>query len=347
MVIGVCGYGYTGSGALFSLLNEFDNIRCLPGRRDDFELDISYCPDGLEDLEYHLCNNPAKGYGSDSAIYRFELLINDYERSYNRFTNNRFRIISKAYLDDLIQIRWPAYRVFEYERQKSSVSRKIRLLKSVIKVQLKKKKIDKAVFSVKERYLSIEPEDFVLKTKRYVSDLIGDVSNEVPILLNQPFSVTNPLNGMRFFRNPYCIIVDRDPRDLYIMAKYVYGTASMFIPTDSVENFVLYYKKIRKSQKKLNSSRILKIRFEDLVFKYDDTVQNIIEFLDGKIGYQTKKKKKFRPEISAQNTCLFRNFSKDSISLKYIEKELEEFLYPFKSSINIRDFNELNKFTFL
>ena len=123
MIIGVCGYGYTGTGAVFSLLKEYSDVKCLPGGRDDIEFTISYVPDGLEDLEYHLCINPSKGVGCDSAIYRYQLLINDFSRSHNRFTDNRFRTISEAYIESIIQVKYTAYRTFEYDRSSCALSK--------------------------------------------------------------------------------------------------------------------------------------------------------------------------------------------------------------------------------
>lgn len=39
-----------------------------------------------------------------------------------------------------------------------------------------------------------------------------------PICLDQPFSGNNPENSFKFYNNPYAIIVDNDPRDLYLAA---------------------------------------------------------------------------------------------------------------------------------
>ena len=98
MELGVCGYGYTGSGALVSLLKEFDGISFLGG--NVFEFTLSYTNDGLEDLEFSLCTNPSKGTRCDTAIYRFKLLVDMYERSYNKFTQGNFREIAYKYLAD-------------------------------------------------------------------------------------------------------------------------------------------------------------------------------------------------------------------------------------------------------
>ena len=153
MIIGICGYGFTGTGAVFSLLKEYSRIRCLPGKRDDIEFTISYMPDGLEDLEYHLCRNFVKGISSDTAIYRFQLLVRDLERSHNRFTQNRFKRLSYDYLDSLIQVRWQGIRTFEYDRNRAALIRYSRLLRSYLSTRLKRCGFNAALFPFHERYL--------------------------------------------------------------------------------------------------------------------------------------------------------------------------------------------------
>mgnify|MGYP002626464139 CR=1 FL=1 len=122
-------------------------------------------------------------------------------------------------------------------------------------------------------------------SKKYVSDIwevLGcDLSKKV--VLDQPFSGTNPLLSFRFFENPKAIIVDRDPRDLYIFTKEFlnYRTAGYQIPSDDVYGFIEYYKALRNSElreKSSNTQDVLRISFEDLVYRYDDTTEKISHF---------------------------------------------------------------------
>lgn len=347
MVVGVCGYGYSGSGAVLSLLKEYSNIQCLPGGHEDIEFNITYFPDGIEDLEYHLCINPAKGTGSDTAIYRFQLLVKDFERSHNRYTNNQFKKISEDYINKIAQIEWPAYRLFEYDRQKGSLYRNVKRYKLIISNLLKRLlKVDVSLFPTTYRYLSIRPDDFLECSRNYISKIIGDKDIEKIILLNQPFSVTNPMNGMKFFEDSFCIIVDRDPRDLYVMVKHIYGNNALFIPTDKVENFVEYYKRIRSTVNR-DDKRILYIQFEDLIYHYEETVKIIESFLEQKIGVHIKSKEYFNPEISVNNTFIYKNYEQDNSDIKYIEEQLRDYLYPFDSNTKANKNVNLSNFTFM
>lgn len=345
MVIGVCGYGYTGTGAVFSLLKEFENIRCLPGGRDDIEFTISYIPDGLEDLEYHLCTNPSKGVGCDTAIYRFQLLIDNFTRSHNRFTNGKFREISNKYIDSLVQVEYTAFRTFEYDRSTSCLKKYSKLIRNTQKNILKKFGIDRVCFPSRKRYISICPNNFETKTRDYISKIINLENKSQCLLLNQPFSVTNPSNSMRFFEDPYCIIVDRDPRDLYIMAKYVYGTFAKFIPTENVQKFITYYKALRSTNFPSNN-RILNIRFEDLIYHYDEALSKIENFLGNKLGNHINKYNFFDPNESIQNTNIYKLYN-DSLDIQNIEEQLKEWLYPFNDSDKFKKKSDLSKFTFL
>ncbi len=65
------GYGYTGSGAVIDLFKEYDDMQV----NDDFEFTLTYWPDSIEDLEFHLMKNPARFFNSDMAINRFKRFI--------------------------------------------------------------------------------------------------------------------------------------------------------------------------------------------------------------------------------------------------------------------------------
>lgn len=343
MEIGVCGYGYTGSSALVSLLREFSNVTFLDGG-EDFEFTLSYTPDGLEDLEFNLVNNPSKGVRSDISIYRFLLLVDLLERSYNKFTNNTFRQLTQDYLSKLIQVQYKGIRIFEYER--SHWKRIEKMARMLVYIKLKKKNIDVRCFPYRNRYLSIYPDDFEEYTKQYVTKILNANGNYDCILLEQPFSCGNPLNSMRFFNNPRCIIVDRDPRDLYVLCKRVFGTSALFIPTNTVEEYIEYYKRLRDDRQWRDSSIVKKIQFEDLIYKYDETVETVSSFLNG-IGDHVNKQKFFKPDFSRKNTNIFNHFKEDSEDIVKIEQELVPWLYHFPEDSGNDEATDLNSFTFL
>ncbi len=346
MELGVCGYGYTGSGALSSMLKEFDGTSCLAGNYG-YEFTLSYVTDGLEDLEFALCQNPSKGTRCDIAIYRFGLLINTLERGYNRFTGGQFRAMAESYIEDLTQVKFKAVRVFEYERSPYKIKRYERLVRGFLSRWLKNHKLPCRTFPLVDRYLSVYPENFLERTRQFVSDILTSSDAYKCLLLDQPFSVGNPLNSMRFFKDPRCIIVDRDPRDLYVMVKNVYGMNAMFIPSDTVEHFIEYYRRIHDDRLWKGSDKVLRFQFEDLIYKYEEAIESIKNFVGPVLGNHAKPKEFFKPEVSIANTNVFGKFPEDAEAIKQIEKELPEFLYHFEEGNKSSDSNvDLNYFTY-
>ena len=89
---------------------------------------------------------------------------------------------------------------------------------------------------------------------------------------------------------------------------------------------------MRESEKECNSSKVLRVKFEDLIYKYDDTLNIIINHLGFNKEDHINRKSRFNPELSIKNTQLCNNIIyKDEI--KIIEKELKEYLYDFPYSL--------------
>jgi hypothetical protein len=150
------------------------------------------------------------------------------------------------------------------------------------------------------------------------------------IVLDQPFAANNPEKSFVFFDNPKAIILERDPRDLYLLAKKVALSKARWIPSDNVEDFIKFYKLIReKSNVHTQSDQILYVKYEDLIYEYKDTSTRINNFLN--LKEHTWPKKYFQPEISINNTQLFIKYKGFENDIYKIEKELEEWLYPFEN----------------
>ena len=51
------------------------------------------------------------------------------------------------------------------------------------------------------------------------------------------------------------------------------------MPRQDVKVFVEYYKRLRENQERKDTDRILFVRFEDVIYNYDETVKRIEAFL--------------------------------------------------------------------
>lgn len=341
MIIGVCGYGATGSSAVVGLLKEFSGLQVY----GDAEFKYSYKVDGLQDLEYHLVKQHSRHVSGDMAIKRF---LDSVNYAYTPFVKksvpkNAFIELSRKYVDSLIQAKWKGIESADYEVGF--------LPKSICNLAFKKfifpnyERIFKKPYEawpVRDLYLSIRPGDFYEKTRNYTRNLLlamgADLSKS--IVLDQPFEGNAPQNSFPFFDNPKAIVVDRDPRDLFLVSKYAVRAKgeARFMPRTEVKKFVEYYKQLRIHQKRVDSENIIFIRFEDLIYNYEDTVQRIATFLH--LGTHSMPKKYFKPEISISNTQLHNKYTECKDEVEYIEKELSEYLFPYENYKKMANFGK-------
>lgn len=336
MIIGVCSFGNTGSGAVFDLLKEYDELEVLARNGADFEFKFTYMPDGIEDLEHHICTSPTRWMSSDTAIKRFSDLMFFYGKKYSiisRATKQEYKRLTSEYLSEIVQIKWPGRRLFEYMHQGEWGAFRYRIGLKLERVLRSITKKDFRVFPTVEMYFSYMPENFLDASRRYIQALINAISSggKEKIVLDQPFSGDDPEKSFKYYKDPYAIVVDRDPRDLYITAKYIYPYEDCWIPTQSVDAFIVYYKNMRK-KKHPNARNILNIKFEDLIYEYDTTVKSIELFLGIK---NHNPKTIFNPTISIKNTQLFNSYPIEKKNIEKIETELSDWIYPYEKYFEV------------
>lgn len=329
MVIGICGYGYTGSSAIVDLLKEYEELDVLVKDFSyTFEFSLPYEPDGLLDLEYHLTKAPAKHLQSDMAIYRFKQLVEWQRNPMNRITKGQFSQLTNDYIDQLVQVSYKCRRVDTRRNNRIQIywEKGLGVLQRKIERQLKRN-----VPIVKEdtRFVSVYPENFQKATREYVMRIIeaSKENDEAIRLIDQPFPPNNPEDVFHYFDNPYAIVVDRDPRDVYLLVKHFAFRGGRFIPTDRVEEYVEYFRSVRKHRPDKDPQRVIRIKFEDLIYEYQRTVKKIEEFLG--ISQHIHIGEYFKPEISMRNTQMMDMFPEEKKAIEYIEQELPEYLFPF------------------
>lgn len=328
MIIGSCGYGTTGSSIITDLFTEYDDIQVY----DTFEFVLPYIADGLEDLEYHLMRQYAKAESCDIAMRRFLRRTRWYNTPFihKPCSGRLFQQYSEEFIDEITQCKFQG--MYTVDTCTGYVLRDIFAFasKKVFMPKLIEKITHKPSFlwPCHEIRYSIEPENFYEAARRYTRKIIEATGADMskPICLDQPFSGNSPENSFPFFDDPYAIVLDRDPRDLYLSDKYSKDPNIKFLPRFNVKDFVVYYRGMRKHFKE--HDRVFRMRFEDLIYKYDESISALEKFLG--LGDHVRKKEMFNPSRSINNTQLIRLHPKDEEEVKYIEKELPEFLYPFE-----------------
>lgn len=336
MIINVSGFGWSGSGAVYDLLREYSDIKIALDGKSHFEFALLYDVDGIKDLEYHLVECPRR-INSYIAIIRFSNLLKSYNRYFNANSSfkNQFNLISKDYINSLIDFEFKGFTHFEKFQQNLLVAKYNELVKKILANRYTKKwfkyaYINYQVFNISEIKVSYRPEKFQEITIKYLQRLFSvfNESDNLPLLFDQIVPADNPSPFLKFIPNHKCIIVRRDPRDTYLLAKCVYKGRRLPIPTEKVDDFIVFYKKIVQNTFIQDSDTILSLKYEDLIYNYGETVTKIEQFLG--ISMHVRRKEWFNPEVSVNNTQLFKRYKVYEEDIKTIENELEKSLYPFE-----------------
>ena len=330
MIVGVCGFGFSGSGAVLDLLNDYSDVFVA----DKVELSFIYKPDGLEDLRRAVSLEPSRYFSSDSAIRRFIKYMDHQEKRYNQISGDQFSKLYHDFINSIVQVRWlgntsvHAYQdngMNYFLRQKIARAIRIRFEKRV-------KKINKPLWPDKEMYFSFMDENsYMLAAKQFVGGFVNAImgKNRARIIaIDQPFCANDVKKEFPFFDDCKAIVVLRDPRDLFVLAKTSLGMAGRFIPTDSVDSFIKYYKGLMGSLKKADEGLALYINFEDLIYKNQETIGMIERFLGLQDSSHTNKSK-FDPMVSINNTQLFLKYTELKDDVDQITRELSDYLYDF------------------
>lgn len=331
MIISTCGFGSTGSSAVADYLLECQNVQAF----DAIEFTLTTMVDGLEDLEYHVMQRNTRCFSSVYAIKRFRLAILNCCREWKKCTGVKKKDIMKmtdAFINEIVQVSFigdsPLIGKNSFWKHYLGYSLFIhRFIFPLEKKGILKKNHNYYPFEKIE--VSIKPSNFYEASKKYVEGILKlmGCSFDKILVLDQAFSGNDPAKSFPFFNDPYAIVVDRDPRDLFIFAKEKLLSRGRFMPTDDVNKFITYYKIMRQSQPYKNgSARIMSIHFEDLVYNYEETTEKIDSFLGVK---NIKPKSIFNPELSVANTNLKNRFPQYEKEISIIESELSDYLFDF------------------
>ena len=323
-------YMGSGSSAVTDLLREYEGINT---KNSDFEYVFLYAPDGLFDLEYKLLYNN-NAIRSDEAIKSFRKLMKELYiyggwgiANYKEKISQNFINIVDSYLNSIVTSKY--HGIWYYHQKPTKVDWIIRVIKRVLFKKTTKLKQLQLEMSM------VSSEDFYEKSRKFIVDVIKQISDtEENIVLDQLLLPHN-LNLIDNYKidGLLPIIVSRDPRDVFIMNKYFWKPRNQEIPypTD-VKEFCQYYKMMRRNEKKTNTLT-LRLNFEDLVLNYEETKQDIENFIGIDSTHHKTKFKYFNPAISVNNLQVYNRDVKYKAEVEIIELELSEYLYNFKNEI--------------
>ena len=325
MVIATCGYGSVGTSAVLDFLRGYEDIQVVP-----FEFQFLHQADGISDLKYYLTQSRER-ISCNAAITRFRRLCfkSIAGRRIKGIVGDSYESIVNEYLSSIVCATWKGRSNYDPidvgDRSGNGLVLKIQRSLSYM---IRKVNKEANFPGYKERYYSImTEEEFDAATRIFLSKLFSaagiDMSKK--LVLDMLFSATNPMQGSEYFDDIKILVIDRDPRDNYI-ASQLKKFSNKFMPADSVEHFIKYYKTSRENT--IWNEKVLKVQYEDLIYHYDETSSEIIKFL----GFTNRPENEFKyfdPDISVRYTN-FKNSKKGfEKQVELIEKELPNHLYRF------------------
>ena len=350
-IIDISGLGHSGKTSVTDLLREVNGITVHYG---SFEFGLLRLPDGMIDLKSAIVDNwsPVR---SDFAIKRFKKLYSALAPTYVEFIHPDFLKLSEEYaqsiVTDTLLVNWydSLYDTFPGYKTKIKAILKIANLLTVFRTL--KKKVPGTGNHNKNTVYLVDNSDFIQKTKDYLIKILSIYKGaEIQtVVTNNTFEPFNPEKSMELFDDAFCVIVDRDPRDIYLSAlnsqglfipdfeknnpaitqKFIENQKQDMLGTHNIGTFIERQKIYRKNIVNSDNPRIIRIHYEDMIYNYEKTVKELFIQLDIDPKKHIYKKKYFNPEISKKNVGLWKNH-KHLREITLIEKELKDYLYITK-----------------
>ena len=330
-LITTTGYGTTGSSVVTDLLKEFSNVES----KGDYEFRFLFDIHGVRELEVALfqLNNRQN---SDYYIKAFRKYVHHLSKGiaygyYKEAFHGEFKKLSDEFIESIIDVKWDGYWHQDIMEEKP-VRKFFYFLERFVQKKILKEKDTSARFYNKKMLYArpITHEEFLEKVKVYLVNLINAMQVETDfIALDQLVPPENTNEFLKYFDDLKIIVVDRDPRDLYLLEKYEYKET--WLPFKDVKTYVEWYKLIRahKEQEKQNLEGVMYLHFEDFIYDYDNTIDKVIEFCKLDKSKWIDKKKYFNPEISIKNTKKWLVYPEAKEEIAYIEKELKDYLVEY------------------
>ena len=330
-VITCISFHGTGSGAVDDFFKEFDNCPSAPS---DVECRFIQDPDGICDLEYNLIDNPHR-LNTGYALKRYIGYAKERSHTYRKIFGKKWIEYSKEYVDSLTTEKYKGYWLGD-----------LILLPAPVKAfyyfrRLVNKALPKSIrkpgyynyFPNKDYLHSFVTRDYFLnETRKYIDRLCRLLNpNDCEfVLLDQLVATSNIMRYIPYVNNLKVIMVDRDPRDLYIQQCLV---GDHVLPKDP-DVFARVYRDQRQMIGNIpEDAPVLRIQFEDLIFHYEETTRKIIEFTGEHESNHIHKREKFNPDVSKKNTQMWLSHPEYKDSAEVILKALPEYVYPFEGDL--------------
>lgn len=327
------GFGHSGSGVIGDLLSEYDGTTVFGGADPDgsgrfagvgqvneesFEVDLFKAPGGVADL--------ASAFGASRAWGKFKLLnfVHVVESLYREphipIYDRAFLERSRRFVADLTAASWRSVTPMAENR----------FFEMPVPPPDADPLLTNPLYSWRENLA----ESFVLKdltedayvslAHDYLRDVLGRIPSKPLLVMDQMLSVDLPLDLCERYVGPFKMIaVWRDPRDVFCTG---WARQMPWIPNEP-KAFVAWYRSLGiDALRKTHDSRLLVLRFEDLVLKYEESVSRVEAFLGLSASAHKRPRSAYDPTRSAKNIGIWRSFP-DHAAMDEIRRGLLDFCF--------------------
>ena len=339
MIVDLSGFMFSGKSAVSDILSEFENVY-VPDKRVEF--DLLRVGGGLIDLKNAVDDwSPVRSY---SALRRFISITEKLQRgvSFNESFlnvgwryNERFPDFKKnldAFFEDLIEIEWRAewpYNELEldsldlalirlnfFSKSRRVTVRSVSQLLGLIFQKLIFRNYKPILQNNPERYILVSKDRFINAAQNLIYNLLWqgvDKNMFESVVVHNALEPFDPGKNIDLLgKNAKCIVVDRDPRDIYatsISFQHGFNDNVKFYKSiagaDDVYTFIKRYKTYRANVKE--DSRILRLNFSDLILNYEDVLKRLYDYLDINDKKHINKGLFFSPVKSINNLNMWQN----------------------------------------
>lgn len=321
------GYHATGSGAVDDYLREFEGFNFAAS---GVECRFLQDPDGISDLEYNLIENPNR-LNSGYALKRYLRFAKDNHRTYEHIFGKAWIPETERYIDKLSSLKFPGYwhqEILLMPQTKQLYFKFRRGINRLLPKKLKDPSWKNYFPNETFFHVYVTRDEFIRITREYINRLCDQHSKETDhfFMLDQFIPTSNMERYLQYPDELKVIIVDRDPRDVLIQNIIVNDHVLPKEPSV----FAQVYKDHRKmSSMDFESSQILRIQFEDLIYHYDETTKIIRSFLGISESTHIHPFKYLKPEVSIKNTQMWKRYPEYIETAREIEKLIPEYIYQF------------------
>jgi len=161
----------------------------------------------------------------------------------------------------------------------------------------------------------------------YLTGILGYIKSGDLLVLDQATSDHDFDNDryQDYFGPIKSIFVWRDPSDVFA-ASVTYASPQAFFPRDPDE-YIAFYKNNIGRALSVRHDKFMTVRFEDLLFNYDDEVARIEKFVEIDSVMHTKPMTRFIPKESIARSVGLWKMYHDQKSMARIREGLRDFIY--------------------